>query len=156
MDTLDDIDLIEDPPPNAPRALRELGALYSLELGNVQAYGRALCSSVVGAYGDTLTTLQRAHEERAVQLGDQITELGGTRPDSLRITDSLHVLFADAAASLSSTSALAALERCEDHGVAAYEKAMRKLLGDPHRVVAELYPRQQDAHQVIRTLKQAS
>jgi hypothetical protein len=156
MDTLDDYVTEDTLTENDRNARARLVTLFSVESGIVQAYGQVLQAPTVDAYGYALSQIRTAHDQRAAALAEHIRRLGGTPPQNLKITDSLRVLLADVAASLSSSSALAALERCEDHGVAAYEKAIRELGGEPLSLVQTLYPYQRDSHATMRTLRSSS
>lgn len=130
----------------------KLNEFLTNELSAVETY-RQLIEKTSGSLALRLGELQQSHAERARQLRDQITALGGEAVKSSGAWGSFAKMMEGGAKMFSEKSGLAMLEEGEDKGLAEYRKDLDELDPSCRTFVASvLLPEQQRSHDQLRRL----
>jgi len=125
------------------------------ELSAVETYDLAIKQTKNEGFGSALQQLRSAHSTRVATLRDKIVSLGGT-PETTSGAWGTFAKAVQAGADLfGNTSAIAALEEGEDHGLAMYRDALKDESGLAVRefVSTTLMPEQKQSHDLCRSLK---
>ncbi len=136
--------------------VKEFNALLRGEISAVETYDQAIDKvEADGALSAELERCRMAHQYRVIRLSDAIRLRGGDPATSSGAWGAFAKLFEGGAALLGRASAIAVLERVEDHGLKEYRERLGKL--DPSGrslVVEDLLPGQSGTQGVVRRLGQ--
>jgi len=144
----------QDPSKNTNLSL--LTDFCKEELGAAETYKRALTLDPLRKHTDILSRCYASHQQRASELRQRITELGGSPPNAPGAWSSLVPTLTSAAAAVSENLAVAMLEESEDRGVRRYRDHTKELDAIDQSFVNErLVPGQAVTHAAMSELKLA-
>ena len=135
----------------------QLNSFLRGELSAVETYRIALEKLDRGSPNRAqLEACMASHQRRVEKLLGRIQALGGTPAESSGAWGSFATTVESAAAAMSDTMAINALESGEDHGLADYRRDADKLSADVRTFVTnDLLPAQEDTHARMSQLKRA-
>ena len=126
------------------------------ELGAAETYKRALTLDPLRKHADILARCYASHQQRASELRQRISELGGEPPNAPGAWSSLVPTLTSAAAAVSESLAVSLLEESEDRGVKRYREHANELDAIDRSFVNErLMPGQAVTHAAMSELKLA-
>ncbi|HWP08860.1 MAG TPA: DUF2383 domain-containing protein [Polyangiaceae bacterium] len=126
------------------------------ELGAAETYKRAMTLDPLRKHTDILSRCYASHQQRASELRQRITELGGSPPTAPGAWSSLVPTLTSAAAAVSESLAVSLLEESEDRGVRRYREHTNDLDPLDQTFVNErLMPGQAVTHAAMSELKLA-
>jgi len=147
-------DFLETPSDKAHVGL--LADFCKEELAAAETYKKALTLDPLRKHTDVLSRCFASHQQRASELRQRISELGGSPPNAPGAWGSLIPTLTSAAAAVSESLAVAMLEESEDRGVKRYREHTSEL--DPINrdfVNERLMPAQAVTHAAMSQLKLA-
>jgi len=126
------------------------------ELAAAETYKRALSLNSLRKEADVLSRCYASHQQRASELRQRISDLGGKPPTAPGAWGSLIPALTSAAAAVSESLAVSMLEESEDRGVKRYREHTSEL--DPVNrafVNERIVPAQFVTHAAMKELKLA-
>jgi uncharacterized protein (TIGR02284 family) len=134
--------------------IKQLNSFLRGELSAVETYGQALAKIEDANALAVLRKNRESHEKRANQLRQYIRNLGGQPSEDSGVWGVLAKAVEGGAKAFGSSSAIAALEEGEDHGLADYRRDVPELTAEARRFVADqLLPEQIRTHAEMAQLK---
>jgi hypothetical protein len=136
------------------KTIARFNELLRSELSAVETYNLALKQAKHADFTTALQKLRDAHDQRVTGLREKIRALGGEAAAGSGAWGAWAKVVQAGADLLGDTTAVAALEEGEDHGVKLYAGAV----GDEDPLVRDyvattLMPKQQESHNLCRSLK---
>jgi rubrerythrin len=124
------------------------------EISAVETYRQAIDRIRTSSTRAQLESCQRSHEQRVLQLRDQVRTLGGTPAEGSGAWGGFVRLVEGGAKLFGEKSAISALEEGEDHGLELYRKGLEKLDVDSRSFVERaVIPAQEQTHRTVSALK---
>lgn len=126
------------------------------ELAAAQTYEKALTLPVLAPHADVLERCYASHKNRAAELADRISNLGGEPPHAPGVWGSLLPSLATAAAALSEKLAISLLEESEGRGQRRYREQLGALAPINQSFLTErIQPAQDASHAAITEIGRA-
>ena len=147
---------VNDSTPSDKEHVGLLADFCKEELGAAETYKRAMTLDPLRKHTDILSRCYASHQQRASELRQRITELGGSPPTAPGAWSSLVPTLTSAAAAVSESLAVSLLEESEDRGVRRYREHTNDLDPLDQTFVNErLMPGQAVTHAAMSELKLA-
>jgi len=141
---------------NRENDVKQLNSFLRGELSAVETYRQALDKVEDVHVKTVLHTGQSSHEQRANILNQHIRKLGGEPATESGVWGAFAKAVEGGAKLFGTSSAIAALEEGEDHGLADYRSDLPELSLESRRMVAsQLLPAQEKTHDALARLKAA-
>ena len=113
---------VNDSTPSDKEHVGLLADFCKEELAAAETYKRALTLDPLRKHTDVLSRCYASHQQRASELRQRISELGGSPPNAPGAWGSLIPTLTSAAAAVSESLAVSMLEESEDRGVKRYRE----------------------------------
>jgi uncharacterized protein (TIGR02284 family) len=134
--------------------IKQLNSFLRGELSAVETYKQAIAKIDDSTALEVLRRNQESHDKRANQLRQYIRNLGGQPSEDSGVWGMLAKSVEGGAKMFGTSSAIAALEEGEDHGLADYRRDVPELTMEARRFVADLLlPEQIRTHAEMAQLK---
>lgn len=144
-------------PVEAGAVADQLNSFLRGEMSAVETYRQAIdkLRSSKDQRGVTLLNqLMRSHENRVMQLRDEVVRYGGTPADGSGAWGTFVKLVEGTAELFGEKSAIAALEEGEDHGLKDYREGLEKLdMTTRQWIESVIFPEQKKTHNALRDFK---